>query len=163
MNPGRKLVVGWLGLAALGLAGCGGGPQFARVSGVVTFDGKPMKNAVVSFQPIGSRDNPNPGRGSNSLTDAEGRYFLMTDKPVNGAVVGKHLVRIFSAWDSKADGFVIDPNLGSPDGVPAGKPRRKSVIDVIPPEWNAESMIVFEVPADGTDQANFNIVSRKKR
>ena len=35
-------------------------------------------------------------------------------------------------------------------------------VDPIPQEWNARSTKEFDVPAGGTDKANFDIVSKKK-
>jgi hypothetical protein len=48
-------------LSALGCSKSG--PKFVKVSGVVTVNGVPYPNAVVTFQPMGTEDNPNPGRG----------------------------------------------------------------------------------------------------
>src|SRR5205085_1356039 len=69
-------------------AGCGDGPKYVPVSGVVKVDGKPYKNAVVSFQPVGTPDKPAPGQGSSALTDEEGRYTLVCDNGQTGAVAG---------------------------------------------------------------------------
>ena len=51
--------------AALALsAGCsGGGRQIAPVSGTVTFNGQPAKNAIVTFQPLGEKIDDEPGPG----------------------------------------------------------------------------------------------------
>src|SRR5687767_14003034 len=76
-------------------AGCSG-PRYVPVSGVVTLDEKAYVKAVVSFQPIGSPEDPNPGRGSSAYTDENGRFVLMADSEIPGAVVGKHLVRIMT-------------------------------------------------------------------
>jgi hypothetical protein len=35
-------------------------------------------------------------------------------------------------------------------------------VDPIPPEWNALSKVHFDVPSGGTDQANFDIRTRKR-
>ena len=51
--------------------------KIVPVSGVVKLNGKPYPNAVVSFQPIGDDDNPNPGRGSSGITDEKGRFTLI--------------------------------------------------------------------------------------
>ena len=64
--------------------GCGGGPEFVPVSGVVTLNGKPYGKAAVSFQPIGTTENPNPGRGSSAYTDENGRFRLMMTTPGDG-------------------------------------------------------------------------------
>lgn len=142
---------GWLAA----VVGCSGGPTYAPVSGVVKIDGQPYGKAVVSFQPIGSPENPTPGRGSSAYTDEAGRFVLKCDEAVNGAVVGKHLVRIMTRG---ADVVGQDPTQTSPDGAP---PNRKA--DPIPPEWNALSTVEFDVPAAGTDQANFDISTKRKK
>jgi hypothetical protein len=140
-----------------GAAGCGGNSRYAKVSGVVTLDGKPYKNAIVSFQPMASGKNPNPGRGSTGLTDENGRYSLTTDDGHTGAVVGKHRIRIRTKVDDP--GAVVDPSVGSSDDpFPKGK---KVEIEPIPQEWFADHTTKeFEVPPGGTDQANFDIVTK---
>ena len=148
----RFLMAG--GLLALAVGCSGGGPKFAPVSGVVKLDGKPYGKAVVSFQPIGTADNPNPGRGSSAYTDENGRFVLKSDK-ADGAVVGKHLVRIMTRGNEVVGQY---PEGGSPDETPL-----KREVDPIPPEWNALSKVEFEVPSGGTDQANFDIVRVKKK
>src|SRR5688500_10797777 len=81
-----------LRIAAVGLlaavAGCSGNDNYAPVSGVVKINGKPYPNAVVSFQPIGTKENANPGRGSSAYTDENGRFVLKCDGKINGALVG---------------------------------------------------------------------------
>lgn len=135
------------------VTGCSGGPSYAPVTGVITVDGKPYGNAVVSFQPIATEGNPNPGRGSSAYTDENGRFVLKRQEDGrDGAVVGKHLVRIMT----KGNDVVGQEGTGSDDGTPTDRPR-----DPIPPEWNANSDKEFEVPPGGTDKANFDIVGRK--
>jgi hypothetical protein len=142
-------------------AGCSGGPKLAPVSGVVTLDGKPYPNAVVSFQPIGGKGNENPGRGSMGLTDANGRFELLYENVQKGAVVGKHNVRI-STVPGKGSATPVDSELGSPDGVVLPKGAKPDMdYDLIPTEWNENSTKTFVVPAGGTDQANFDIVTKK--
>lgn len=137
-------------LAALFLTGCGG-PKFVPVSGVIKVDGQPYGNAVISFQPIGSPENPDPGRGSTAETDKDG-HFALECAGVPGAVVGKHRVRIMTRGTPQGQ----DPTKVAGDGAPAARP-----VDPIPPEWNANSTQEFEVPAKGTDQANFDILTKK--
>src|SRR5881409_1494611 len=98
MRLARLILVVAAGALLGGVAGCGEA-KYVKVSGVVTLDGQPYKNAVVSFQPISSEGNPNPGRGSTGLTDENGRYTLVTDDGHTGAVVGKHRVRIQTKRD----------------------------------------------------------------
>ncbi len=139
-------------LLLLFAAGCGTS-GYAPVSGVVTVDGQPYSKAVVSFQPMAKEGNPNPGRGSSAYTDESGRFVLSSDEDIEGAVVGKHRVRIMT----RGSNVVGQSASGtSSDGAPA-----QQNVDPIPPEWNALSEKEFDVPAEGTDKANFDIVSKK--
>ncbi|WP_425618526.1 hypothetical protein NA78x_002234 [Anatilimnocola sp. NA78] len=140
-------------LVVITFAGCGGS-GYAPVSGIVKVNGQPYGKAVVTFQPIGTTENPNPGRGSSAYTDDTGRYVLVGDKP--GAVVGKHLVRIMT----KGNDVVTQSADGtSADGGPAVLAGKK--VDPIPAEWNSASTKEFVVPAGGTDKADFDIFSKK--
>jgi hypothetical protein len=141
------------GVLLAALVGCSGSGNYAPVSGVVKLDGKPYPNAVVSFQPIGTKETPNPGRGSSAYTDENGRFVLKCDNTIDGALIGKHTVRIMTKGN---DVVGQSPEGGSPDGAPAGRN-----VDPIPPEWNALSKVEFDVPKGGTDQANFDIVTKK--
>lgn len=139
-----------LGALIAATVGCDG-PRFVPVSGVVQVDGKPYAKAVVSFQPVAVEGNANPGRGSSAYTDENGRFVLKCDGEIDGAVIGKHLVRIMTRGNEVVGQL---PEGGSPDG---GTAR----IDPIPTEWNALSNQTFDVPPKGTDQANFNIVTKR--
>lgn len=145
-------------------AGCGGGPKLASVSGQVKVDGKPYPNAYVMFQPMGTQDNPNPGRGSMAITDGDGRFALKYEGGKDGAVVGKHIVRISSVQPADDPSrFSKETELtGTPDGVDPGLPKGIRP-EIIPPDWNTDSQKEFEVPKGGTDKANFDIVSIKKK
>lgn len=145
------------GLAAL--AGCGdGSPALAPVSGQVLVDGQPYPNAFVLFQPIGTKDNPNPGRGSMGITDADGKFALKYEGGIDGAVVGKHQVRI--STNLAAAGGTPPPaasdDAGSPDGAPA--PTTKGG-EIIPGDWNTDSKQTFDVPAGGATAVKFEITS----
>jgi hypothetical protein len=147
------------GLLLAGASGCGGESKFVPVSGVVTLNGKPYPKAVVVFQPVATPDNPNPGRGSSSFTDENGRFTLKTDTGQSGAVVGRHRVRIQTRRDLPATNE--DPKTGSPDDIPL--PLIRGMADPIPLEWyGTNSEKYFDVPPGGTDQANFAIETKKK-
>jgi hypothetical protein len=154
-----RFFAAWL-CAAL-VAGCGGSQQ-PPVSGRVTMDGKPLANAWVLFQPMGSQANVNPGPTSAGLTDGDGRYVLkdqLRGRP--GAMVGKHRVRISSGDPYANEPVPSTPETGTQDGYvpPAAKTRRVFRED-IPVRYNQESELEFTVPAGGTDQANFDLNSK---
>lgn len=157
----RRTFVGLIGLSAAALiAGCGGGPKVVPVSGVVTVDGKPYKDAVVSFQPVGTKENPNPGRGSAGITDGQGRFTLVYDGTEPGALVGKHRVRIFTNFGAAIPDTEGEVQPLKKEQTKAKKFGRDSP-EPIPAEWNEESTKEFDVPAGGTRDANFDIASAK--
>ena len=84
-------------LASLLLAGCGGsGENLAPVQGTVTLDDKPLADAMVEFE-LDPGDNvyqKTSGSISRGKTDANGRYTLKFTYKEEGALVGKHIVRI---------------------------------------------------------------------
>jgi hypothetical protein len=139
--------------AALAAAtGCGEKSKYVPVSGVVRVNGKPYPNAMVYFQPVGSKEDPNPGRGSTAKTDESGRFVLKTEDDKDGAVVGKHQIKVRTYENNNMVGY--DPAKGSSDRQPE-PPRGK--VDPIPADWRSIGDHTFEVPAGGTDQANFDI------
>jgi hypothetical protein len=127
-------------------SGCGG-PEYdlAPVSGRVTMAGKPLADVKVSFQPTAkSPGQPNPGPGSYGTTDAEGRFTLRTIEPeADGAVVGTHRVHLRTKPPAQ------DP---TDDRAPVFK-------EIVPPRWRDGSQ-TFEVPPEGTQQADFELTSR---
>lgn len=123
------------------LSGCGGGASYelVPVSGRVTLDGQPLANARVSFQP--ARDQTDTGPGSSGVTDAEGKYVLSVagETETAGAVPGKHMV-------------TISANAGSEPASDAAPAADRS----LPPQAS-DGSLTFDVSAEGTDQANFDL------
>lgn len=123
------------------LAGCGGESlSLAPVSGVITLNGEPLEGALVTFIPIGITEENAPT--SLGKTDAEGRYTLETITEDKGAYIGTHRVTIVK----EKGGDVDDTD--------------DSIIEFeneIPPEYNDESKLKFEVTKDGTKEANFDV------
>src|SRR5262249_18766571 len=133
MRRARALAVATLGLL-LGLAaGCGESSKYVPVSGGVKLNGKPDPNAGVLCQPVGGKDNINPGRGSAGITDDNGRFTLKTDDGHTGAVVGTHQVSIRT---NSGEAVGYDPEVGSADNAPGPE---KTKLDPIPTEWRALS------------------------
>jgi hypothetical protein len=128
------------------LSGCGS-QTLVPVSGRVTLDGKPASRVHVGFQPIASAGRQNPGGGSYAITDDAGNFTLRlveTDQP--GAVVAKHRVELTPRNDTDDD----RDRRGRAPKLPL----------VIPPQYNRESQLTFEVPHGGTTDANFDIRSQ---
>jgi len=141
----RVLLLCWLVV----LTGCGPKPpRMAQVSGRVTLDGKPLPKASVTFVPMASKENQNPGKTAQGITDEEGRYQLSVDVATPGAVVGKCRIYISTR--------LSDPAIDDRD---AGGPIRSLPRDKVPPRYNMGTELSFDVPPAGTDKANFDLTS----
>jgi len=146
----KQAIAAGIVLMLAAIAGCGG-RKIAPVSGTVTLDGQPYPNAIVSFQPIGTRANIEPGRGSVGVTDEQGRFTLRYDgSGRSGAMVGKHRVRICTDLGS-------EPEPGEDKPAP---PQGKRLVEPIPAEWHEFSTKEFDVPAGGTTKADFAIETK---
>jgi hypothetical protein len=95
-SAGRLQWAAWAGvLAGLGVLlvpGCsddGIGKRYA-VSGMVTYQGKPLEQGTITFEP----EDPKGRIATGSLS--AGRYSLTTLKPDDGALPGKYRVTITS-------------------------------------------------------------------
>lgn len=88
---GRRLVVaGLIPVLGLSLMGCGSsGPPMGRVSGKITYQGKPVTKGSVSFVST-EPERPN----ANGPIGTDGYYSLQTTLPGDGAQVGDYLVSI---------------------------------------------------------------------
>ena len=84
-------------LAAICLLGCSKGDfPTAQVTGTVTCDGSPVAKAMVYFEPLRSGNSTTAmvGKQGFAFTDDGGKYTLSTYGTRDGAVVGKHRVRV---------------------------------------------------------------------
>lgn len=126
-------------VAIVCFTGCKSHPyDVVSVSGVVTINGKPVKDVRVAFQPT-DMTKLNPGPGSVGITDEEGRYSLKAiGLGTNGAVVGEHTVMFSYVWEGTDD----------PKPADAGPP--------IPGKYRKQP-IKFNVPESGTQEANFDL------
>jgi hypothetical protein len=73
------------------LFGCNreGLPGLGRVSGTITVDGKPVPEALVTFEPVDGSAAPAMGR-----TDSSGLYELYYSRGNKGAKTGENIVRV---------------------------------------------------------------------
>lgn len=137
------------------LAGCRSQEyEVVPVSGQVTVDGKPLPDVGIVFVPLAKgRDNPNIGPGSLGRTDADGRFTLQTVHGDKGAVPTEHVVRMAPAPNQ---GDLDSPEGLVPEGsnVPEPAPRASAL-----PRQALDGSLRFQVPPQGTDQANFDFVS----
>ena len=117
-------------------AGCGSSgpdaPPLGTVKGKVTIDGKPAAGLGIIFMPAA-------GRSSTGLTDKDGVYSLSFDETHQGAVVGKHKVRI-----------TRDPENDMAEGRPP-QPQ-------LPPHYNVETTLEKDV-VKGDNTLDFELTS----
>jgi len=147
LRGGRAYALALVVLSGLMGAGCSSDYQLAPVSGTVTVDGKPLENVAVSFVPDTSQATPGPG--SSGVTDAQGRFTLKTvagDRD-RGALVGKHRVRLHYS-PPVPDGLSYEQQVAA--SAKAGH--------VLPPRAR-DGSLTFEVPPQGTSEANFAFAS----
>ena len=90
----NKIYYTLLLLSALFAAGCNsGGVAVYPVTGEVTYNGKPVENALISFV-----SNSPDGRGASSQTGSDGTFVITTQGATkNGAVPGEYTVLV-SKW-----------------------------------------------------------------
>ncbi len=88
-------------------AGCGGDQlPCAPAEGKVTLDGKPLEFGAVMFQPEAGP----PARGT---IGPDGSFTLGTYSASDGAIIGKHTVRI-TCFETQRPGYQPDPSEGEP-------------------------------------------------
>ena len=119
--------------------------KFAPVSGRVTLNGDPVAGATVSFEPMtDSGGGPSPP-GSLGKTNEKGEFTLVGTNGQNGALVGKHRVRISLIAEQEGE----------------ERQRGKPVGEKLPRKFNTDSDMTFDVPAGGTTEANFPLTTSR--
>jgi hypothetical protein len=90
--------------------GCGGSsnPETVPVSGSVTYEGAPLTNGKVMFNPADSQS----GRVAHGEIMADGQFTLSTYKESDGARPGVYNVTIVSYEDKVGGGLAKDKDLG---------------------------------------------------
>ncbi len=83
---GSHLLLAMVCLPAVLLGGCGG-PKLGKVTGRVTYNGKPVTGGKIMFY-------PESGRMALGEIAADGTYSLTTFKPGDGALVGTHRIAV---------------------------------------------------------------------
>jgi len=104
VGPGLVLMT-----LALFVAGCGDSLNLKPATGTVTYQGKPLDGASVTFL-------SSEGKTASGATDSDGKFTIYTDgKP--GALVGKHSVGIIKS----ASTVSVPTGSASTTGAPPGK------------------------------------------
>jgi hypothetical protein len=127
------------------LAGCGESDKLPRepISGSVTVEGKPLKSGLITFIP---NESNTPTQGGALIL--EGKYSVPKNQ---GLVPGKYRIIITSPDDKPAE--IVDKANNAP-GMPPLPAK-----EVIPKQYNSESLLSAEVTAGGKNVFEFNLVS----
>jgi hypothetical protein len=100
----RKKCVGIVCLVLIvSVIGCG--REFVPVEGNVTYEGKPLDRAIVTFIP------ETTGQPAHAITDREGYFRLSTFKPGSGARPGKYKVTVTMVEEPVKVDFTDDMDL----------------------------------------------------
>jgi len=133
-------------LSAPGLllvGGCQRGPDRYEVAGTVLYDGQPLDNGVIYFE-------PQDGQGSmDGATITNGAYVIPKDK---GLMPGRYKVTIVGGDGSSGSGKA-EPESPRPGFIP-GKER-------IPAEYNTRSNVIKEVKPTNPNTFDFDIPRSK--
>lgn len=104
-------------LSVIGISGCGSGGEFpvAPTSGQVLCDGKPVPHVQVFFEPLKQGESALAGKQGSATADEDGRFTVSTYGVNDGAVVGRHRVRVGPPRPDDHPGFscgcVTDPEI----------------------------------------------------
>lgn len=119
-------------VACLATLGCNRGPKLGKVTGTITWKGKPLEQATVTFTP----DN---GRSAFARTESDGSFTLKFSDGREGAVLGENVVTIETAR------FDLDEE-GNPIEIP----------EILPDKYHLESQMV-EVVEPGNQVIDFTL------
>jgi hypothetical protein len=139
-----KIWIALLIVAAAPCAGCQRSPyEIVPVSGQIRLNGEPLPDARLGFEPVSDGRGIVVGPASYAKTDEQGRFTLVTARSQRGAVAGKHQV-----WVRTFQGAEL----------PGGKSQ---VIrrELLPDRYHSPTALTFDVPPDGTAQADFDLTA----
>jgi hypothetical protein len=132
-----KITVGSAGSALcaalmLGLAGCGGG-ELAPVSGKVTFKGAPIKGGTLIFSPVpGTAGAAIAGKPASAEVGADGSYSLQTNRPLDGAKIGKQRVTFTPPPQQLTEAQRTNPRYKAPAPLYMGLVANPGEVEVKP-------------------------------
>lgn len=127
--------------------GCGSDDGLGRraISGVVTFDGQPLADGSISFEPVEKSTT------SSGAMIVAGKYSVTKEQ---GLPPGKYRVVVNA----------IKPGTGMtlPEGKFPGEEVGTPQQELIPADWNLNSKNFIEVTESGSTEFSHDIKSKKK-
>lgn len=146
-------------VVCLALLGCGpSGPELGTVKGKVTLYGRPLPNALVTFEPEGG------GPVGTSPTDEEGNFELYSAGR-KGAQVGNHRVVITTirppaqadaAQEAAARSSDDPAYMAQAHGGPAQYKKAEEFKEKIPAKYNTNTELKKEVKS-GSNEINLEL------
>jgi hypothetical protein len=148
-----------LALIFLASGGCGdgGGDDLPRepISGTVSYDGKPLANGTIQFQPASAAE----GMAAGGMV-VDGRFDVPRKE---GPVPGKYMVQIDSI-DETVTVPVPDPEqpaspgeVAMPGELKIAPPKKMMKKRLIPPKYNSQTELTAEVKAGGPNTYKFDL------
>ncbi|WP_404308689.1 carboxypeptidase regulatory-like domain-containing protein [Neorhodopirellula lusitana] len=144
--------------SSLILSGCSGGsdrwkdarPPLVDASGVATFNGVPLEDAVVTFRPVEGN------YAAFGRTESNGEFYLTTFDDGDGAVVGEYNVTV-----TKLD-IELKENPNNPQVLP---PIYHSEQSLIPAAYGLadKSGLTATISSDGNDDLLIELVGPPER
>jgi hypothetical protein len=97
-------------IAAILLTGCGTGGDFptAPTRGRVLCEGKPVPHVMIFFEPIETGKSAIVGRSGFAVAKEDGSFEISSYGTNDGAVIGKHRVRVGMPRAGDAPNFKCD-------------------------------------------------------
>jgi len=139
----RQTLLGLAGAAAILVTGCGDGR--VRVSGTVVYEGKPLEQGIISFEPA---DGVGPTTGG-LITDGE--YDLTGNAR---STTGEKIVRIVG---SRKSGRKLPAPPPSPPGTMIDE-----MIQCIPKQYNEKSLLKAQITPGNDNTHDFELGLLKK-
>ena len=122
------------------MSGCGGGTEpLHRVSGTVTYEGKPVPNVNVIFTPKGGS-----GRPGTAVTDANGKFASATTyEPGDGVIPGSHTVTLAVIGNTTGDSTDVGESAYDTEASTAALPFPAKYLNTV------ESGLTVDVNSSG--------------
>jgi len=149
--------VGLLALISFVAVGCndGGTDDLPRepISGTVSYDGKPLANGTIQFQPASQAE----GMAAGGMV-INGRFDVHRSE---GPVPGKYKVQIDSIDETISVPAPDPPPSPDGDAFPGElkilAPKKMMKKRLIPPRYNSQTELVEEVKAGGPNTYKFDL------
>lgn len=140
LETGFQFLLG--GFLLMTITGCGSKPTPCSVSGNVTFDGKPIENGSLKFEPVGKSDSP----GGRSVITG-GKYTVALDQ---GMLPGQYRAVIYAMKETGKEITNAEVLPGDPTG------PRKETVQFLPEKYNSASELQVDFKA-GENSKDFDL------